>query len=106
MLSEDVVVWTDGGGKVRAAVRPVVGSHRSSRFLMNVAKKVAGVPQRGILNGQPASVFMDGATVVAAMVLDIMDGIDRRRSGWCRTPTSSSASAQPSGSRRSGTSSD
>ena len=29
MLSDDVVVWTDGGGKVRAAVRPVVGPHRS-----------------------------------------------------------------------------
>jgi RNA polymerase sigma-70 factor, ECF subfamily len=75
MLSEDVVVWSDGGGKVRAAVRPVVGSYRSSRFLMNVAKKVAGMPQRVILNGQPASVFMDGDTVVAAMVLDILDGM-------------------------------
>jgi RNA polymerase sigma-70 factor, ECF subfamily len=75
MLSEDVVVWTDGGGKVRAAVRPVVGLHRSSRFLMNVAKRVAGVPQRVILNGQPASVFMDGDTVTSAMVLDIMDGL-------------------------------
>jgi RNA polymerase sigma-70 factor (ECF subfamily) len=75
MLSEDVVVWTDGGGKVRAAVRPVVGSYRSSRFLLNVSKRVAGVPHRVILNGQPASVFMDGDTVTAAMVLDIMDGL-------------------------------
>jgi RNA polymerase sigma-70 factor, ECF subfamily len=75
MLAEDVVVWTDGGGKVRAAVRPVVGSYRSSRFLMHVAKKGAGVPHGAILNGQPASVFMDGATVVAAMVLDILDGM-------------------------------
>ena len=25
MLSDDVIVWTDGGGKVRAAVRPVAG---------------------------------------------------------------------------------
>ena len=32
MLSDDVVVWTDGGGKVRAAMRPVIGPHRSSRF--------------------------------------------------------------------------
>ena len=44
MLSDDVVVWTDGGGKVHAAMRPVIGPHRSSRFLVNVAKKVRGVP--------------------------------------------------------------
>ncbi len=74
MLSEDVVVWTDGGGKVRAAVRPVVGPQRSSRFLLHVAKKVDGVPHATILNGQPATVFMDGDVVVSAMVLDIMEG--------------------------------
>ncbi len=74
MLSDDVVVWTDGGGKVRAAMRPVVGPHRSSRFLVNVAKKVRGVPQSTVLNGQPATVFVDGGVVVAALVLDIMDG--------------------------------
>jgi RNA polymerase sigma-70 factor (ECF subfamily) len=74
MLSEDVVVWTDGGGKVRAAVRPVVGPQRSSRFLLHVAKKVDGMPHGTILNGQPATVFMDGDAVVSAMVLDIMEG--------------------------------
>ena len=74
MLSDDVVVWTDGGGKVRAAMRPVVGPHRSSRFLLNVAKKVHGLPRATVLNGQPATVFVDGDAVVAALVLDIMDG--------------------------------
>jgi RNA polymerase sigma-70 factor, ECF subfamily len=75
MLSDDVVVWTDGGGKVRAALRPIVGPHRSSRFLINVAKKARGFPQAISLNGQPASVFIDGDTVVTAVVLDIMDGM-------------------------------
>jgi RNA polymerase sigma-70 factor, ECF subfamily len=74
MLSDDVVVWTDGGGKVRAAMRPVVGPYRSSRFLMNVAKRLRGVPQSTVLNGQPATVFLDEGVVVAALVLDIMDG--------------------------------
>ncbi len=74
MLSDDVVVWTDGGGKVRAAMRPVVGLHRSSRFLLNVAKRLHGRPQATLLNGQPATVFVDGDTVVAALVLDILDG--------------------------------
>jgi RNA polymerase sigma-70 factor, ECF subfamily len=74
MLSDDVVVWTDGGGKVRAAMRPVVGPYRSSRFLLHVAKKVHGVPQATVLNGQPATVFVDEGVVVAALVLDILGG--------------------------------
>jgi RNA polymerase sigma-70 factor, ECF subfamily len=74
MLSKDVVVWTDGGGKVRAAMRPVVGPERSSRFLVNVAKRVKGMPQSVILNGQPAAVLIDGEDLVAAVVLDILEG--------------------------------
>ncbi len=74
MLSEDVMVWTDGGGKVRAAMRPVVGPHRSSRFLINVAKKTQGFPRAVILNGQPATVFVEKDAVVTALVLDIMGG--------------------------------
>ena len=74
MLSDDVVVWTDGGGKVRAAMRPVVGPYRSSRFLLNVAKKLHGAPRATVLNGQPATVFVHEGAVVAALVLDIMDG--------------------------------
>jgi RNA polymerase sigma-70 factor (ECF subfamily) len=74
MLSDDVVVWTDGGGKVRAAMRPVVGPYRSSRFLVNVAKWVYGLPQAVVLNGQPATVFIDQGAVVAALVLDISGG--------------------------------
>jgi RNA polymerase sigma-70 factor (ECF subfamily) len=74
MLSEDVVLWTDGGGKVRAAMRPVVGPFRTARFLVNVAKRIPGAPRDVILNGQPAAVLLDGPTVEAAVVLDIIDG--------------------------------
>jgi RNA polymerase sigma-70 factor, ECF subfamily len=73
LLADDVVVWTDGGGKVRAAMRPVTGSRRSSRFLLNVAKKVHGIPQETTLNGQPAMVFIDDQQVVAALSLDILE---------------------------------
>jgi RNA polymerase sigma-70 factor (ECF subfamily) len=74
MLADDVVVWTDGGGLVRAALRPVVGPFRSSRFLLNVARKGQGVPQEAMLNGQPAMVFMTDGQVVSALVLDIVGG--------------------------------
>ncbi len=74
MLADDVVVWTDGGGRVRAAVRPVIGPYRASRFLLNVAKRTQGLPRETTLNGQPATVFVVGTKVVAAVVLDILDG--------------------------------
>jgi RNA polymerase sigma-70 factor (ECF subfamily) len=74
MLSDDVVLWTDGGGKVRAAMRPVIGPARSARFLINVAKRVKGVPRGVILNGQAAAVLVDGSVVTAAVVLDILEG--------------------------------
>ncbi len=48
MLADDVVVWTDGGGVVRAAMRPVVGPTRSSRFLVSVARKLHGSPARSL----------------------------------------------------------
>jgi RNA polymerase sigma-70 factor (ECF subfamily) len=74
LLAEDVIVWSDGGGVVRAAVRPVVGRHRSSRFLLHVAKKFHGVAEETVLNGQPATVFVTDGHVAAALVLDIIEG--------------------------------
>jgi RNA polymerase sigma-70 factor (ECF subfamily) len=74
LLSDDVIVWTDGGGKVRAALHPIIGRHRSSRFLINVAKKLHGLPQEATLNGQPAAVFVADGQVVSTLVLDILGG--------------------------------
>ena len=73
LLAEDVVVWTDGGGKVRAAPRPVVGAYRSSRFLVHVSKKAVGVPREISLNAQPGMVFIDGDRVASALVLDFRE---------------------------------
>ncbi|MGH9016245.1 MAG: RNA polymerase sigma-70 factor [Acidimicrobiales bacterium] len=77
ILADDVTVWTDGGGKVRAAVRPVVGSHRAARFLLAVATRIQpGVSSREVeLNTQPGLVFetADGEVIVA-LTVDILDG--------------------------------
>ena len=76
LLSDDVVLWTDGGGKVRAALRPVIGPHRTSRFLINVAKRgTLGTPQPVVLNGQPATVFVLDGRVTSALAFDIRDGL-------------------------------
>lgn len=42
LLTEDAVVYSDGGGKVRAALRPLVGPDDAAHVLISVARKYAG----------------------------------------------------------------
>jgi RNA polymerase sigma-70 factor (ECF subfamily) len=76
LLADDVVVWTDGGGQVRAALRPVTGPQRAARFLLSVARRVPdGVSPREVdLNGQPGLVFEDEGRVTVALTLDVLGG--------------------------------
>jgi RNA polymerase sigma-70 factor (ECF subfamily) len=42
LLTEDAVVYSDGGGKVRAALRPLIGPDDAVHVLLSVARKYAG----------------------------------------------------------------
>src|SRR6266567_7856268 len=42
LLADDATVYTDGGGKARAAARPIVGAEKVCRFL-------AGISESGFL---------------------------------------------------------
>lgn len=39
MLTEDAVLYTDGGGRVRAALRPILGRDRISRFYLGIHER-------------------------------------------------------------------
>lgn len=41
LLTQDAIVYSDGGGKVRAALRPLVGPDDAIQVLLNVARKYA-----------------------------------------------------------------
>ena len=41
LLTEDAVVYSDGGGKVRAALRPLIGPDDAVHVLLSVARKYA-----------------------------------------------------------------
>jgi RNA polymerase sigma-70 factor (ECF subfamily) len=76
LLADDVVVWSDGGGKAQAARRPVVGKHKAARFLTGIAAK-GGADYTGRLvavNGQPGGVFGKDGRIDYALALDILDG--------------------------------
>ena len=77
LLTKDAIVYSDGGGKVRAALRPLVGPDDAVHVLSSVARKYAGVTAqvRPIsVNGQYGlAVELEGAlnTIYTA---DIEDG--------------------------------
>jgi RNA polymerase sigma-70 factor (ECF subfamily) len=76
LLTDDVVVWTDGGGNAKAAPKPVLGPWRAARFLIHLAKTVPVNTQvRDVtLNGQPGLVFEDEGEITTAVVVDVLGG--------------------------------
>jgi RNA polymerase sigma-70 factor, ECF subfamily len=77
LLSEDVILWTDGGGKARtAALRPILGreavvrmSMRSKRFWPeNYRVELEEV------NGQTALIVRDGEKAFAVLTIEVEQG--------------------------------
>lgn len=63
MLAEDVVFYSDGGGKVTAAPKPIKGSKKISRFMLGIQKHVTTEVYFDIrkVNGGPGLVaYMGG----------------------------------------------
>jgi RNA polymerase sigma-70 factor (ECF subfamily) len=62
-LAEDVVAWSDGGGKVSAARQPVVGSEKIVRFVAGLLRKALADLRVEIaeVNGMPALLLFEGA---------------------------------------------
>ncbi len=56
LFHQDISLWTDGGGKVTAATRPISGSENVSKFLIGVLRKNVPrdlVAEVAAINGQP-----------------------------------------------------
>jgi RNA polymerase sigma-70 factor (TIGR02957 family) len=73
VLAPDVVVVSDGGGVVSAALRPIEGADRVAAFLAGLARKVGGFEARTTwLNGAPAMrIDVDSALdTVASLVVE------------------------------------
>jgi RNA polymerase sigma-70 factor (TIGR02957 family) len=76
VLAPDVLLITDGGGKARAALRPITGADRVARFLASIG----GRPYQGFspaemtvvraeINGGPGVLLEAGGGVIAAATL-------------------------------------
>ncbi|MFH8776292.1 MULTISPECIES: RNA polymerase sigma-70 factor [unclassified Streptomyces] len=68
LLAADVTWWSDGGGKVTAALRPIEGREKVARF-------VAGASQRFAVGLEYTVVEVNGALGVASWVGDTLVGV-------------------------------
>ena len=75
LLTEDAVLWSDGGGKVRAARRPIEGRDKVARFIVGIVSK-AGEDlsiQVAEVNGQPGFVAFQSGRLGTVAALDVSD---------------------------------
>ena len=80
ILAPDVVLATDGGGRVNAARRLVVGADHVARFALGVTRKFGqgATHQLARLNGQPALLAFQDGVLIAATMLEVEDARIRR----------------------------
>jgi RNA polymerase sigma-70 factor (TIGR02957 family) len=77
LLAPDVVCWSDGGGKVSAARRPLHGPDHVARWILGVIAKpsVAGVRMEvQEINGELGLLAAAGGIPVGAIGFDLADG--------------------------------
>jgi RNA polymerase sigma-70 factor (ECF subfamily) len=78
VLSEDVVLHGDGGGKAPAIARALHGVDRVSRTFANWVKqglRIGATMDPAIVNGQPGAIFRTASgEVVSVLMLQITDG--------------------------------
>lgn len=78
LLAEDITLWSDGGGKVAAALRPLHGAGAVARFLLGVSKKaLAGTGythEVTEVNGEPALLIRVGGEPRLTVVVIETDG--------------------------------
>ncbi|MGI8875592.1 MAG: RNA polymerase sigma-70 factor [Egibacteraceae bacterium] len=82
LLADEVTSWSDGGGKVTAARRPVVGREAVARLYAGLLAKAAAMVEVSVVevNGEPAVLAWSGENLLAVLVLEL----DRDRIGGLR----------------------
>lgn len=77
LLAPDVVSVSDGGADHHAARRPVVGPHRVTRFMVNLARRNVrpGASIRPCdVNGQPGVVIEEEGRALLALACSVVEG--------------------------------
>lgn len=72
LLAPDVTVWTDGGGKRRAALRPLHGADKAARWFIGIVSRY-GVGSPGGIESRP--VLVNGEPGVAVTIGGVLDTV-------------------------------
>jgi RNA polymerase sigma-70 factor (TIGR02957 family) len=79
VLAPEVTLTSDGGGRARAALRPVTGAAKVARMLFGIRRKVGlDVPdlrsELAQINGGPGLLYTAGGRAFAAMTWEVSGG--------------------------------
>jgi RNA polymerase sigma-70 factor (ECF subfamily) len=79
LLAPDVVLVSDGGGRARAALRPITGPDKVSRFLLATAATGLQLPDLQVdlteVNGLPGVLIRSEGRPFLVMSLAVVDGL-------------------------------
>lgn len=78
VLAEDAVFYSDGGGRVQAATRPIYGRERIVRFVEGVMRKFPFTSEHQVritqVNGQTGVIIVRGNSVEQTVAFEIENG--------------------------------
>jgi RNA polymerase sigma-70 factor (ECF subfamily) len=81
VLADDVTLLSDGGGKAKAALRPITGAAKVARFMAGIATRpymgteVAAMSvDAAEINGVPGTLISAGGHPVAVLTMAVADG--------------------------------
>jgi RNA polymerase sigma-70 factor (ECF subfamily) len=75
VLAEDVTLWSDGGGRVAAALRPIAGRDRVIRFLEGIGPKLPPGTRQQLttVNGEPGILTIHDGQVIGVTTFEIRE---------------------------------
>jgi len=75
LLAKDVTYWSDGGGQVAAALKPLQGAMKVARFA-GASQQMASTSVVHVIeiNGQPGMIALVDGCIHSVTTFDIVDG--------------------------------
>lgn len=76
LMKEDIHVYSDGGGKVTAAMVPIIGAKKVAGFYLNIFKNIPENTQVEFTNilGQPAILLSQNSQVWSTLIFTLENG--------------------------------
>ncbi|MEU6231596.1 RNA polymerase sigma-70 factor [Kitasatospora sp. NPDC047058] len=77
LLAQDIVWWSDGGGRITAALRPIVGREKVLRFLAGSSERFGGGWEFTVaeVNGAAALLLHAGGQLISVASFEPRDGV-------------------------------